>query len=72
MATYLRILTRWGTCAKGGAEDYVADGKMTRGFAILAYPVEYRKSGIMAFIVSRDGIVYQKILVKPLRTQPQQ
>jgi hypothetical protein len=57
---YFRILTRQGSGAKGGAEDYVVDGKMTRGFAILAYPVEYRNSGIMTFIVSRDGIVYQK------------
>jgi Protein of unknown function (DUF2950) len=35
---------------------------MTRGFAILAYPVEYRNSGIMTFVVSKDGIVYQKDL----------
>jgi len=59
---YFRILTRQGSGAKGGAEDYVVNGKMTRGFAILAYPVEYRNSGIMTFIVSRDGIVYQKDL----------
>lgn len=59
---YFRILTRQGSGAKRGAEDYVVDGKMTRGFAILAYPVEYRNSGIMTFIVSRDGIVYEKDL----------
>jgi hypothetical protein len=59
---YFRIITRQGSGAKGGAEDYVVDGKMTRGFAILAYPVEYRNSGIMTFIVSKDGIVYQKDL----------
>jgi Protein of unknown function (DUF2950) len=59
---YFRILTRQGSGAKGGAEDYVVDGKMTRGFAILAFPVEYRNSGIMTFIVGRDGIVYQKDL----------
>ena len=35
------------------------NGKMTGGFAVLAYPAEYRNSGIMTFIVGRDGIVYQ-------------
>ena len=35
---------------------------MTGGFAILAYPVEYRNSGIMTFVVGKDGIVYQKDL----------
>jgi hypothetical protein len=57
-----RILTRQGDKAKGGARDYMADGKLTRGFAILAYPTEYRESGIMSFIVGADGIVYQKDL----------
>jgi len=59
---YFRILTRQGSGAKGGAKDYVVDGKMTRGFAILAYPVQYRNSGIMTFIVAKDGVVYQKDL----------
>ena len=35
---------------------------MTSGFAILAYPAEYRNSGIMTFIVDKDGTVYQKDL----------
>ena len=35
---------------------------MTGGFAVLAYPVEYRNSGIMTFVVGKDGIVYQKDL----------
>ena len=35
---------------------------MTRGFAFLAYPVEYAASGVMSFIVDQDGIVYQKDL----------
>jgi hypothetical protein len=38
------------------------NGKMTRGFAILAYPAEYRTSGIMTFIVGKDGVVFQKDL----------
>jgi hypothetical protein len=38
----------------------VVDGILTRGFAFLAYPAEYRNSGVMTFIVHQDGIVYQK------------
>jgi Protein of unknown function (DUF2950) len=45
-----------------GGKDYVADGKMTRGFAILAWPVEYRNSGIVAFLIGPDGVLYQKDL----------
>lgn len=56
---YFRILTRQGDKAKGGAKDYVTNDKMTGGFAILAYPAEYGSSGIMTFIVGKDGIVYQ-------------
>ena len=59
---YFRILTRQGDKAEGGAKDYLVNGKLTGGFAILAYPVEYRNSGIMTFIVGKDGIVYQKDL----------
>ena len=59
---YFRILTRQGDKAKGGAKDYIVNGKMTGGFAVLAYPAEYRNSGIMMFAVDKDGIVYQKDL----------
>ena len=38
------------------------NGKLTGGFAVLAYPAEYRNSGIMTFIVGKDGVVYQKDL----------
>jgi hypothetical protein len=38
------------------------NGKMTGGFAVLAYPAEYRNSGIMTFVVDKDGVVYQKDL----------
>src|SRR5215475_13144694 len=57
-----RILTRQGSTAKGGAKTYVVNGKMTGGFAILAYPAEYQESGIMSFLVGTDGIVYEKDL----------
>ncbi len=59
---YFRILTKQGDKAPGGAKDYIANGKMTGGFAILAYPVEYRNSGIMSFVIGKDGTVYQKDL----------
>ena len=55
-----RILTKAAT--PGSAKNYIADGKMTGGFAILAYPAEYRNSGIMSFLVGEDGTLYQKDL----------
>ncbi len=53
------IVTGEGPAAKGGALDYVINGKLTRGFAFVAYPAEYRNSGVMTFIVNQSGIVYQ-------------
>ena len=57
-----RHLNSQGPAAPGGAKDYMVDGKMTGGFALLAYPAEYRNSGVMTFMVNQDGIVYQKDL----------
>jgi Protein of unknown function (DUF2950) len=59
---YFRILSKQGDKAKGGAKDYVVNGKMTDGFAFVAYPAEYGNSGIMTFIVDQEGVVYQKDL----------
>jgi len=59
---YYRILTKQGGAAKGGAKDYLVNGQLTRGFAFLAYPAEYRNSGVMTFIVNQNGIVYEKDL----------
>jgi Protein of unknown function (DUF2950) len=59
---YFQILDKQGDKARGGPRDYVIDGKMTGGFAMLAYPAEYQNSGIMTFIVGQDGVVYQKDL----------
>jgi hypothetical protein len=59
---FFQILTKQGGKAQGGAKDYIVDGKMTGGFAILAYPAEYRNSVIMTFIVDKDGTVHQKDL----------
>jgi len=61
---YFRILTRQGKHAQGGAISYLANGRMTKGFAILAYPAEYRSSGVMTFIMDRQGEVFQKDLGK--------
>jgi hypothetical protein len=59
---YFRILTRQGQNAPGGAANFIVVGKMTGGFAFLAYPAEYRSSGVMTFIVGKDGVVYEKDL----------
>lgn len=64
---FFRLLTKQGNSAKGGAKDYLVDGKLTGGFAFLAYPAEYRNSGIMTFIVGSDGVVYQKDLGEKTR-----
>ena len=61
---YYHILTRQGKNAPGGAKSYIVNGKMTGGFAFVAYPAEYRSSGVMTFIVNQDGVVYQKDLGK--------
>jgi hypothetical protein len=61
---YFHILTRQGKKANGGAKDYVVDRKMTAGFAFVAYPAEYRSSGVMTFVVAEDGVVYEKDLGK--------
>jgi hypothetical protein len=61
---YYRILTRQGKNGPGGAKSYIVNGKMTEGFAFMAYPAEYRSSGVMTFIVNQDGVVYQKDLGK--------
>ena len=57
-----RILTAQGDKAKGGAKSYLVNGKLTGGFAVIAFPVKYRDSGIATFIISREGVVYQKDL----------
>jgi hypothetical protein len=61
---FFHFLTRQGKDAPGGAKSYIVEGKMTEGFAFVAYPAEYRSSGVMTFIVNQDGIVYQKDLGK--------
>jgi Protein of unknown function (DUF2950) len=59
---YYKVLTRQGANAPGGALDYVVRGKMIGGFALVAYPAEYRNSGVMTFLVNHQGVVYEKDL----------
>lgn len=66
-----RILTKQGAAAKGGARDYMVNGQLTRGVAFLAYPAEYRNSGVMTFIANQDGVVYQKDLGADTANQAQ-
>ncbi len=59
---YFKILTRQSDAASGGKMDYLTHGKMTRGFALVAYPERWDQSGVMSFIVNQDGKVYQQNL----------
>ena len=58
----LRILTAQGDAAPGGAQNYIVNGKMTGGFAILATPVKYAETGIMTFMTGRDGVILERDL----------
>src|SRR5262245_20444844 len=57
-----RMLNAQGPAAPGGAKDYVSNGDMKGGFALVAYPAEYRNSGVMTFLVNEDGVLYEKDL----------
>jgi hypothetical protein len=61
---YYHVLTGQGKNGPGGAKSYIVNGKMTEGFAFVAFPAEYRSSGVMTFVVNQDGVVYQKDLGK--------
>jgi hypothetical protein len=59
---YFKILNAQGSAAPGGAKQYVVNGDMSGGFALVAWPAQYGSTGVMTFIVSQDGIVYEKDL----------
>ena len=59
---YYKLLTSQGKNAAGGAYDYMVGDKLLGGFAIVAWPARYRVSGVTTFIVSHDGVVYEKDL----------
>lgn len=59
-----RILTAQGPSAPGGAYNYIVGGRMTSGFALVAWPSQYGETGVMSFMVSHDGEIFQKDLGK--------
>lgn len=61
---HYKILTAQGASAPGGAYNYVQGGRMTNGFALIAWPVQYGETGVMSFMVSHDGQVFEKDLGK--------
>ncbi|AIF47889.1 hypothetical protein HY57_11750 [Dyella japonica A8] len=61
---HYKILTTQGASAPGGAYNYVQGGRMTNGFALVAWPVQYGETGVMSFMVSHDGQVFEKDLGK--------
>jgi hypothetical protein len=64
---YYYVLAKQGPNPPGGAYGYVINGNMIAGFALLAFPAEYGKSGVMTFLVSHQGVVYQKDLGEKTR-----
>jgi hypothetical protein len=56
------VLTAQGSHAPGGAKSYIVDGKMTGGFAFIAFPAAYRSSGVMTFVICQNGVVFRKDL----------
>lgn len=59
---YFRILMGQGAQAPGGAKSYIANGRMTGGFALVAFPAKWGDSGVMSFVVNQNGIVFEKNL----------
>ena len=59
---YFKILTRQGLSAPGGAYNYIINGNMIAGFALVAYPATWNNSGVMTFVVNQEGRVYEKNL----------
>jgi hypothetical protein len=59
---YFRRLDSQGADAKGGAKSYVVNGKMTGGFAYVAYPAKYGDTGVKTFMINQDGVVFEKDL----------
>lgn len=59
---YYHSLKAQGAAAKGGAKSYVVDGVLKGGVGLVAYPAQYKSSGVMTFIINQNGVVYQKDL----------
>lgn len=59
---HFRMLAGQGPFAPGGRMSYVENGRMVRGFAVIAYPAEHGRSGIMSFMIAKQGVVYERDL----------
>jgi hypothetical protein len=59
---YFKVLTAQGSSAPGGAFDYVINGNMVAGFGMIAYPADYDVTGVMSFVVGRNGVIYERDL----------
>ena len=59
---HFKILTRQGPDAAGGAYNYLVNGRMIAGFAMVAYPADHGHTGVMTFIVNHNGQVFEKDL----------
>jgi hypothetical protein len=59
---YFKILTAQGAAAPGGARDYVTNGDLSGGFALVAWPAQYDVTGIMTFVVNQEGVLWEKDL----------
>ena len=59
---FYKVLTSQGPNARGGAADFIVNGRMIGGFGLATWPARYGDSGVMTFIVNHDGMVYQKNL----------
>ncbi|SKA33773.1 Protein of unknown function [Enhydrobacter aerosaccus] len=59
---HYRLLYSQGPAAPGGARDYIVNGRMIGGFAVIAWPVRYGETGVSTFIVSDAGVVYERDL----------
>jgi hypothetical protein len=59
---HFKVLKAQGPGARGGAYEYRIKGRMTAGFALVAWPAKYGDTGVMSFIVSHDGQLYEKDL----------
>lgn len=57
-----KILTAQGKDAPGGAYDYIIGNRMRAGFALVAWPIQYGETGVTTFMISHDGVLYQKDL----------
>ena len=56
------MLTAQGAAASGGAKDYIVNKELSGGFALVAWPAQYDVTGVMTFVVSQDGTVWEKDL----------